>query len=548
METATPAMGKAPSCMKRSSNPSNDESRPKKPSADLKHASTGGRDAVPKSATSQMHSFAEMDPKRMTEDRYRSLLIINSTSVLARLQKTFGEFAEYVQGADPPACEYRVMPSKPRHYRMRVGFGVYDPKRPNAYKQAPVGPTSAAKVPGQDSKLCYVVWTNGRMVRVVQFPIASEAICQAMPRLLSAVELVPVMRTELRAVKFLCSSTGDLLVTLVYRARTFGGFWEHEARKLMHKIGATGILGRSKGVRCAVGKDYVIEGGVKLSDGRVLTYKHVESSFSNPNLSMAIHTLDWLCESARWIRDYEDELEVVDGKDSAGPCDVAQNDDDDDEAKQKEVAETETTFALNERRKLNLLELYCGSGNHTVALAGRHFDFVLGVEIDKRLVKAAAGNLSKNGLNPTQARVVQADSQKFCARVLRRQRWRETIPRDAKSGPIRQDKEPGQRKNAGMGHGESKSDAKRSGLDVQFSAVLVDPPRAGLDATTLASVKKYRHILYISCNPDALERDLRAGLLQTHVPLRCAFLDHFPYTQHVEAAVYLRKRESYSSE
>ena len=89
--------------------------------------------------------------------------------------------------------------------------------------------------------------------------------------------------------------------------------------------------------------------------------------------------------------------------------------------KQKEVAETETTFTLKERRKLNLLELYCGSGNHTVALAGRHFDFVLGVEIDKRLVKAAAGNLSKNGLNPTQARVVQADSQKFCARVLRRQ-------------------------------------------------------------------------------------------------------------------------------
>ena len=65
-------------------------------------------------------------------------------------------------------------------------------------------------------------------------------------------------------------------------------------------------------------KDYVIEGGVKLSDGRVLTYKHVESSFSNPNLSMAIHTLDWLCESARWIRDYEDELEAADGKDSAG--------------------------------------------------------------------------------------------------------------------------------------------------------------------------------------------------------------------------------------
>ena len=34
-----------------------------------------------------------------------------------------------------------------------------------------------------------------------------------------------------------------------------------------------------------------------------------------------------------------------------------------------------------------------------------------------------------------------------------------------------------------------------------FGAVLVDPPRAGLDATTLDLVAGYDHIVYISCNP-----------------------------------------------
>lgn len=37
---------------------------------------------------------------------------------------------------------------------------------------------------------------------------------------------------------------------------------------------------------------------------------------------------------------------------------------------------------------------------------------------------------------------------------------------------------------------------------------VVDPPRAGLDATTRTLVTRYSHLLYISCNPDALERDM----------------------------------------
>ena len=44
----------------------------------------------------------------------------------------------------------------------------------------------------------------------------------------------------------------------------------------------------------------------------------------------------------------------------------------------------------------------------------------------------------------------------------------------------------------------------------KFGAVLVDPPRCGLDKQTLSLVAGYAHILYISCSPESLMRDLKA--------------------------------------
>ena len=47
----------------------------------------------------------------------------------------------------------------------------------------------------------------------------------------------------------------------------------------------------------------------------------------------------------------------------------------------------------------------------------------------------------------------------------------------------------------------------------------MDPPRSGLDAVTLKFLKAHQNVLYISCNPDALQRDLE-GLLKTHEVMR----------------------------
>ncbi|HIE44686.1 MAG TPA: hypothetical protein EYP87_00590, partial [Flavobacteriaceae bacterium] len=45
--------------------------------------------------------------------------------------------------------------------------------------------------------------------------------------------------------------------------------------------------------------------------------------------------------------------------------------------------------------------------------------------------------------------------------------------------------------------------------------VLVDPPRAGLDIGTIELIANIKHIIYISCNPETLARDLET-LTKTH--------------------------------
>ena len=50
--------------------------------------------------------------------------------------------------------------------------------------------------------------------------------------------------------------------------------------------------------------------------------------------------------------------------------------------------------------------------------------------------------------------------------------------------------------------------------------ILVDPPRCGLDAETLALVARFDHVLYVSCNPSALRANLDAALGATHEVVR----------------------------
>lgn len=76
-----------------------------------------------------------------------------------------------------------------------------------------------------------------------------------------------------------------------------------------------------------------------------------------------------------------------------------------------------------------------------------------------------------------------------------------------------------------------------------FSTVLVDPPRAGLDMGTINLISKIEHIIYISCNPETLARDL-VELSKTHEVQDAAIYDQFPHTHHVESGVFLVKKNN----
>jgi tRNA (uracil-5-)-methyltransferase len=74
----------------------------------------------------------------------------------------------------------------------------------------------------------------------------------------------------------------------------------------------------------------------------------------------------------------------------------------------------------------------------------------------------------------------------------------------------------------------------------RFSTLFVDPPRAGLDASTLELARGFDHVLYISCNPKTLLENVSA-LTCTHRVVAAAAFDQFPYTDHLESGLLLKR-------
>jgi len=166
-------------------------------------------------------------------------------------------------------------------------------------------------------------------------------------------------------------------------------------------------------------------------------------------------------------------------------------------------------WAIKQAKKVgygDFLESYCGLGNFTLPLS-HYFDNVLATEISKRSIHAALENCELNDVdNITFARLASEEMTEALNGVREFSRLKDI---DLKS--------------------------------YNFSTVLVDPPRAGLDTGTIDLISKIENIIYISCNPETLARDLEI-LSQTHTVKEAAMYDQFPYTVHVESGVFLRKK------
>ena len=75
--------------------------------------------------------------------------------------------------------------------------------------------------------------------------------------------------------------------------------------------------------------------------------------------------------------------------------------------------------------------------------------------------------------------------------------------------------------------------------------IVVDPPRRGLDESVIshAAGMQPERIVYVSCDPGTLARDLASFARQGYTPAAGVAVDMFPRTSHVETVVLLSKGE-----
>lgn len=154
----------------------------------------------------------------------------------------------------------------------------------------------------------------------------------------------------------------------------------------------------------------------------------------------------------------------------------------------------------------DLLELYCGAGNFTIPFA-TIFDKVLATEISKSSINAAKENMKLN--NVTNIEFVRMGVEEFVEALDGVREFRRMKEIDIKS--------------------------------YEINSIFVDPPRSGMDEASSRFASRYDNIVYISCNPETLVRDLEI-LSQTHEIVDMALFDQFPYTHHAEMGVKLLKK------
>lgn len=327
-----------------------------------------------------------------------------------------------------------VHASTPLHYRMRVEFRIWH--EGDALDYAMFDPADPKQPIALDT-----------------FPPAAESICALMPRLRDKLRGSESLRRRLFQADFLATLSGEMLVTLIYH-RTLDDAWETAAREMAAELGI-GLIGRSRGQKIVLDRDWVLE-GFELN-GRQLRYKQVEGSFTQPNGGVNRQMLGWACQQAAGFGG-------------------------------------------------NLVELYCGNGNFTIALSPL-FERVLATEVSKSSVHAAQYNLAANQVE--NVALVRMSSEEFSNALAGREEFQRLKEIDLE--PFR------------------------------HATLFVDPPRSGLDAVTLELARGFDRILYISCNQETL-RDNVIALQDTHEIKASAVFDQFPYTHHLECGLLLTRR------
>ena len=146
--------------------------------------------------------------------------------------------------------------------------------------------------------------------------------------------------------------------------------------------------------------------------------------------------------------------------------------------------------------KERVIDAYCGTGTIGLIAASKARE-VIGVELNRDAVKDAIINAKRNNIRNEQ--FYNADAGQFMVELVE----------------------------------------QKEKVDV----VLMDPPRAGSDEAFLSSVVRLApgKIVYVSCNPETLARDLKYLTRHGYQAVECQPVDMFPWTKHIEAIVSLQR-------
>jgi tRNA (uracil-5-)-methyltransferase len=151
----------------------------------------------------------------------------------------------------------------------------------------------------------------------------------------------------------------------------------------------------------------------------------------------------------------------------------------------------------------DLLELYCGSGTFTIPLSYK-FNKVLATESNRQSIKCLKKSIEKLSIrNIDYARLSAEEvSEAFNGRIFRRMN-------------------------------------KNNINSYNFSHILVDPQRSGLNAEVIDIIKKFKNIIYISCSYESYVRDI--SMLNEFSLKHIEIYDQFPNTEHLELVSLLSK-------
>ena len=146
--------------------------------------------------------------------------------------------------------------------------------------------------------------------------------------------------------------------------------------------------------------------------------------------------------------------------------------------------------------KERVLDAYCGTGTNGLA-ASPHAAEVAGVELNRDAVRDAIANARRNGVK--NCWFTCADAGKFMTEMA--------------------------------AQGES--------CDVVF----MDPPRAGSDEAFLTALLQMapQRIVYVSCNPETLARDVTVLVRGGYKVKKVQPVDMFPHTEHIETVGLLTR-------